>query len=145
MTQQAKNNLSQDRINAIAGEFSLLGIDLNQLENNQLNQVLQGVNDLIIAGNSIEQAVNLFVENTRSAPEKQAGQGLGVLLDQQADLISDKLSDDLSNLIWQKTWEKTWEKLLVIPEKPVNNFLKSIDTNTLKGGDTVYLLSGVGK
>jgi hypothetical protein len=144
MTQQAKNNLSQDRINAIAGEFSLLGIDLNQLNDDQLNQVLTGVNDLIVEGKTIEQAVNCFVTNTRSTHEKQAGQGLGVLLDQQADLISDKLSSDLADLIWQKTLKKTWEKLLIMPDQPVNNFLKSIDTTT-KGGDTVYLLAGVGK
>lgn len=142
MTQQEKIKLSPDRINAILGEFSLVGIDLNQLPADQLNQILQGVNDLIGQGKTIEQAVNCFLNNTKTAPEKQKGQELGQLLDQQAEAIADQLSDNLTALIWSKTWEKTWSKLAILPDKPVNNFLAGV--NTAKASDTVYLLTGGG-
>lgn len=142
MTQQDKIKLSPDRVNAILGEFSLVGIDLNQVPADQLNQILQGVNDLIGQGKSIEQAVNSFLNNTKTAPEKQKGQELGAIIDQQADLISDQLSDQLSSLIWSKTWSKTWSKLAILPEQPVNNFLAGV--NVAKASDTVYLLTGGG-
>lgn len=145
MTQQEKIKLSPDRVNAILGEFSLVGIDLNQLPAEQLNQVLQGVNSLIGEGKTIEQAVNCFLNNQTTAPEKQKGQEIGEIINQQADLISDQLSDQLSSLIWEKTWLKTWEKLLVIPtaKNTASNFLSGV--NSVKSSESIYLLTGVGK
>lgn len=153
MTQQDKidtkslHKLTQigiDRINLILGELTLVGIELTTLPAEQQAEVLTGINQLIGQGFPVDQAITSFISNTRSTPEKQKGQELGEIINQQADLISDQLSDQLSSLIWEKTWLKTWEKLLVIPttKNPASNFLSGVDA--IKSNETILSLTGVG-